>query len=169
MDRPRLVFKPNRMICFSGFNESYTMADEASSRTSKINTGATWRSNPEHWELMDSPFAFHSPNRASSETNVVIHFHDPTMVGLVKRFNRRDAALHDRTNEITVWVSESWRVWREAWHSEEAYPDWLFEQSMEQTIHDAKLGLQQSGIPRLDRVVFGGKADPEGQNPTKQE
>ena len=101
-------------------------------------------------------FAFHSPNKKSSNPNVIIRFNNPTKIGVVKVFNRRDAVFHDRAKGITMWVSDDGKEWKEVWHSEEAYPDWSFQLPMDKPIGYAKFGLKHPGILHLDRVVFYG-------------
>ncbi len=110
-----------------------------------------------HEGLRKNTFAFHSANRASDETDVVIRFNDPTIVRHVAIFNRRDAEFHDRANGLAMWTSNDGKEWTQVWKSEEAYPDWSFNLAGDKPIKYAKFALTRKGIFHLDRVVFYGE------------
>ncbi|TWT52727.1 Cytochrome c [Rubripirellula amarantea] len=114
-----------------------------------------------HEGVRNYSFAVHSPNKPTDQNFVVIRFNEPTKVGHVKIFNRRDAVFHDRAKGIAMWTSNDGVEWTQVWHSDEAYPDWSFGLSMDQPIKYAKIGLTKPGIFHIDRVTFYGEIVPE--------
>ena len=110
-----------------------------------------------HEGVRQFAFAFHSPNKPSENTDVVIRFNAPTVVKHVKVFNRRNAGLHHRAKGIAMWTSEDGEHWKQVWKSDEAYPNWSFGIDNDQPIRFAKFALTTPGIFHLDRVVFYGE------------
>ena len=110
-----------------------------------------------HEGVRQFTFAVHSPDEDSDQNSVIIRFNQPTKVGHVKIFNRRDAVFHDRAKGIAMWTSNDGENWTEVWRSEEAYPDWSFGHSMDKPIKYAKIGLTRPGIFHIDRVTFYGE------------
>lgn len=147
--------------------QEYNGVGEVSRQTHvKLDVGFSDKWNDEAMHLLShegvrkNTFAFHSSNKPSTNTDVIIRFNDPTIVQHVKIFNRRDAQFHDRAKGIAMWTSNDGKDWTQVWTSAEAYPDWSFDLSGDQPIKFAKFGLTQPGIFHLDRVVFYGEVVP---------
>ena len=101
-------------------------------------------------------FAFHSANRPSKNTDVVIRLPAPAEIRHVELVNRFSEQFHDRAEGLAMWVSADGKDWKQVWKSAEPKAKWSIDLPPGTRGQYLKLALTQPGILHLAQgVVYG--------------
>jgi putative heme-binding domain-containing protein len=134
------------------------------SRQARLRIGddypAVWNADAAYL-LSDAPqdrdFAFHSNESSSEPPAIQIRLPEPKVVRHVSMQNRKNSQYHDRAKDLTVWVSEDGKSWRQVWQSDKPQLNYEVDVPQGPPVSFVKIGLPRRGILHLNQVVVFGE------------
>ena len=104
----------------------------------------------------NTDFLFHSREQMSSP-HIVIRLKSASQIRALRVLNRSTPNLQARAKNLTLWLSNDEKSWRQVWQAKSAQPEWLIDLPNNPRARYLKLGLPNTGTLHLKELVVFGK------------